>query len=139
MKKHLPGMSDANWTSCLRHSAGFSSCVEGLSDFYYEGDMKTFWNVFNLGNDKKAYIEVKSITMESIEFKLSDRQFLTVKTPLASRLMIGATSSRYRRVVLDSKSAEFAFFTTNFVYHRRSYRASQCEETSAPHRRRDCG
>lgn len=96
MKKHLPDFSETNWTSSLRHSAGLSPCLEGESDFYYEGDMKTFWNIFDLENEgewRKAYIEVKSTTTEAKEFKLSDRQFLTVQTSLTSRLMVGAASS----------------------------------------------
>ena len=81
MKKCLPDFSEANWTSCLRHFAGLSKSEEGESDFYYEGDMKAFRDVFNLENDidwKKVYIEVKSTATEAKDFKLSGRQFQMV-------------------------------------------------------------
>ena len=79
LKQHLPGFSESNWTSCLRHYAGFPPCPEGLSDFIYEGDMgalKTLFQLDTMEEWKTAYIEVKStIRSEKFSFHLSNNQF----------------------------------------------------------------
>ena len=79
LKEHLPGFTELNWTSCLRHYAKFPRCDEGPSDFVYEGDMEAVKQLFQLhdfdGNWKTVYIEVKATFGEKRDFHLSNCQF----------------------------------------------------------------
>ena len=83
LKESLPGFSMDNWTSCLRHYAGFPNCEEGPSDFVYKGDMSAIQKLFKLtenGNWKTVYIEVKATSRSSKDyFHLSASQFERVR------------------------------------------------------------
>ena len=86
LKRKLPGFTETNWTSSLRHYVGFLQCTEGPSDFVYNGDMEAFKSFFRLDNNKHwkvEYIEVKATTgSEKFFFHLSDRQFERALVPL---------------------------------------------------------